>query len=59
MSVGLERSLFFEFIALQREIRFTGNPIFGKLGTGSVFGKKNQSPVQALYRRQDAIVLPR
>jgi len=34
--------LFFEFIALQREVRFTDNPIFEKVGTGSGFWKKYQ-----------------
>jgi hypothetical protein len=42
MPVGRKRSLFFEFIALQREVRFTDNPTFEKVGTGSGFWKKNQ-----------------
>jgi hypothetical protein len=33
LSIGRERSLFFEFMALQREVRFTGNPILGKSST--------------------------
>jgi hypothetical protein len=42
MSVGREGSLCFEFIALQREIHVTDNPLFEKVGTGSDFWKKNQ-----------------
>ncbi len=42
MPVGRERSLFFELIALQWEVRVTDNPIFEKAGTGSGFWKKNQ-----------------
>jgi hypothetical protein len=34
-SVARERSLFFEFMVLQREVRLTGNPILGKLGPRS------------------------
>ncbi len=33
ISVGRQRSLCFELIALQWEVRLTGNPILGKLGT--------------------------
>jgi hypothetical protein len=33
ISVGRQRSLCFEFFALQWEVRLTGNPILGKLGT--------------------------
>jgi hypothetical protein len=42
MPVGRKRSLFFEFIALQRKVRFTDHPVFEKVGTGSGFWKKNQ-----------------
>jgi hypothetical protein len=41
MPVRRERSLFFEFIALQPEVRFADDPIFEKVGTGSGFWKKN------------------
>jgi hypothetical protein len=41
MPVGRKRSLFFEFIALQRKVRFTDHPVFEKVGTGSGFWKKN------------------
>jgi hypothetical protein len=44
MSVGRERSLSFEFIVLQRKVRFTDNQVFEKVGTGSGFWKKNQKP---------------
>jgi hypothetical protein len=40
--LGRKRSLLFEFIALQRKVRFTDNPFFEKVGTGSGFWKKNQ-----------------
>ena len=33
--VGRKRSLFFGFSALQRKVRFTANPFFEKIGTGS------------------------
>jgi hypothetical protein len=33
MPVGRQHSLCFELIALQWEVRLTGNPILGKLGT--------------------------
>jgi hypothetical protein len=36
MPVGRKRSLFFEFIALQRKFRSTGNRILGKCGLGPV-----------------------
>jgi hypothetical protein len=42
MPVGRKRSLYFEFIALQRKVRFTDHPVFEKVGTGSGFWKKNQ-----------------
>ncbi len=42
MPVGRKRSLFFEFIALQRKVRFTDHPVVEKVGTGSGFWKKNQ-----------------
>jgi hypothetical protein len=42
MPVGRKRSLFFEFIVLQRKVRFTDHPVFEKVGTGSGFWKKNQ-----------------
>ena len=35
ISVGRERSLSFEFIALRQEFCFTGNPVLGKLPTRS------------------------
>ena len=59
MSVGLERSLLFEFIALQREIRFTGNPILGKLGTGSVLCGEKQKLSSSSVSCQDTILLLR
>jgi hypothetical protein len=42
-SVGRERSLFFEFMALQRDVRFTGNPILGRLGTRSALWEEKPS----------------
>jgi hypothetical protein len=53
MPVGRKRSLFFEFIALQRKVRFTDDPFFEKVGTGSGFRKKNQKA------RSKSCVLPR
>jgi hypothetical protein len=53
MPVGRKRSLFFEFIALQRKVRFTDDPFFEKVGTGSGFWKKNQKA------RSKSCVLPR
>jgi hypothetical protein len=41
MSAGRERSLFFEFFALQQAVRFTDNPTFERVGTGSGFWKKH------------------
>jgi hypothetical protein len=42
MLVERKRSLFLEFIALQRQVRFTDHPVFEKVATGSGFWKKNQ-----------------
>lgn len=50
MSVGHEHSLFLEFIALQREVRFTDHPIFEKVGTGSILGETNKNGIQVLCR---------
>jgi hypothetical protein len=44
MPVGSKRSSFFEFIALQRKVRFTDDPVFEKVGTGSGFGTKIKKP---------------
>jgi hypothetical protein len=52
-ALGRKRSLFFEFIALQREVRFTDNSVFGKVGTGSGFWRKNQKA------QSKSCVLPR
>jgi hypothetical protein len=51
--VGRKRSLFFEFIALQRKVRFTDDPFFEKVATGSGFWNKNQKA------RSKSCVLPR
>jgi hypothetical protein len=53
MSVGRKRSLFIEFISLQRKVHFTDHPVFEKAGTGSGFSKKNQKA------RFKSCVLPR
>jgi hypothetical protein len=42
MLVERKLSLFLEFIALQRKVRFTDHPVFEKVATGSGFWKKNQ-----------------
>jgi hypothetical protein len=42
VSVGRERSLSFEFIALRQEFCFTGNPILGKLSTRSALWEEKQ-----------------
>src|SRR5580658_2791838 len=44
-AVGRKRSLFFEFIALQRKVRFTDNPFCEKVGTGSVIGPQSLNAI--------------
>jgi hypothetical protein len=58
-ALGRKRSLFFEFIALQREVRFTDNSVFGKVGTGSGFWRKIKKPSPNPAFCQDVILLLR
>ena len=46
-------------MALQWEVRFTDNPILGKLGTGSVLFRGKQKLSSSSVSRQDAILLLR
>jgi hypothetical protein len=59
MVVARERSFFFEFIALQRKVRFTDKPFFGEKVQDQAFGRKIKKPGPNRAFCRDVILLLR